>query len=112
MPDSDSLESDVDNKDTPSLISPDPPVEGWRDIESVPLDGTIVDVWLGDGDAEDVEFYCAPGSRRGADWHWRQGRMRPYLGLGLPVVTVRPTHWRHRPAPPVLKKDAQEEGQS
>ena len=79
----------------------DAPQCEWREIATAPKDGTIIDVWLGDASDEDIEFYCAPGTRRSAGWHFRQGRFRPYMGLSLPVVTVRPTHWMHLPAPPV-----------
>lgn len=79
------------------------PVEpsGWQDISTAPKDGTRIDVWLGDGDAEDIEFYCAKGSRRSTDWHWKSGRFRPAMGLQIPVVTVRPTHWMPLPSPPL-----------
>jgi hypothetical protein len=78
-----------------------PPPQTWQPIETAPKDGTLIDVWLGDGSAEDVEFYCASRrSRRSTNWHWREGKFRPFVGLGMPIVTVRPTHWMALPAPP------------
>jgi len=76
-------------------------MSNWRGIETAPKDGTVFDVWLGDADADEVEFYCGPLSRRSTDWHWHRDRFRPVMGLALPVVTVMPTHWMHRPEPPV-----------
>lgn len=78
----------------------EPHEDPWQDISTAPMDGTVVDVWLGDGDDEDLQFYCAPGSRRSCDWAWREGKLRPVMGLQMPVVTVRPTHWIRRPPPP------------
>ena len=72
----------------------------WRLIETVPRDGTPVDVWLGDGDEEDLQFYCGKDSRRSCDWAWQSGKLRPMMGFKMPVVTVRPTHWMPRPKAP------------
>jgi hypothetical protein len=76
----------------------------WQPIENAPKDGTVIDVWLGDADAEDVEFYCTRGTRRSAGWSWRQGKFRPEMGLGMPVVTVRPTHWMPLPSAPEAQR--------
>jgi len=76
-----------------------PPSAGWQGIETAPKDRPI-DVWLGEADEEEVEFYCGKGTRRSTDWQWRDGKFRPMMGLQMPVVTVRPTHWMERPAPP------------
>ena len=73
----------------------------WLPIKTVPTDGTIVDVWLGNADAEDVEFYCVKGTRRSPAWAWRDGKLRPCGGLNITVPTsVKPTHYRHEPPPP------------
>ena len=84
--------------------SPTPPVDdGWRPIETAPRDGTVIDVWLGRAEPEDVEFYCGPGNtRRAASWHWHKGKFRPAMGLedAVPPVFVQPTHWRPLPPPP------------
>lgn len=37
---------------------------GWQPIETAPKDGTIVDVWLGDADESDRNFYCTGKTRR------------------------------------------------
>lgn len=77
-----------------------PDTNGWQPVETVPQDGTIVNVWLGDADDEDVAFYCLPGTRISCGWNWQQGRLRPSMGLSLPVVTVRPTFWMALPKGP------------
>jgi hypothetical protein len=74
--------------------------DAWQPIESAPKDGTVVDVWLGDADDEDVEFYCTPGTRRSCGWAWKLDKFRPVAGLHVLVVTVRPTHWMPLPEPP------------
>lgn len=72
----------------------------WQPIETAPRNGTIVDVWLGDAEEEDIDFYCSPGTRRACDWSWRDGKWRPHIrGLSL-TVFVQPTHWMPLPAPP------------
>lgn len=75
----------------------------WQPIESAPKDGTLVLVWLSDCDDEDRAFYCLGETRVSAGWSWQQGKLRPAVGLMLPVVTVRPSHWMPIPDPP---KDA------
>lgn len=72
----------------------------WQPIETAPKDGSLVDVWLGNAEVDEVEFYCDRGTRRATGWHYRNGKFRPHMGLGLPVVTVTPTHWMPLPAPP------------
>lgn len=72
---------------------------GWKPIKTAPKNGTVIDVWLGNASPEDVEFYCSPGTRRSANWHWFQGRFRPFSGLNVLVTTVDPTHWRPLPPP-------------
>jgi hypothetical protein len=72
----------------------------WRLMETAPRDGTIVDVWLGNAEKDEVEFYCTPGSRRACDWKWQQGKFRPATGLMVLVVTVVPTHWMPIPQGP------------
>ena len=73
----------------------------WQPIETAPQDGSIFDVWLG-GDVElsDLQFYCVPGSRRSSDWHWFEGKFRPYVGLVSVPTFVEPTHWQPLPEPP------------
>lgn len=72
----------------------------WRSIETAPRDGAVFDVWLGDAEPADVEFYCSPGSRRSPGWAWRQGKFRPCTGLTTMTVFVQPTHWMPLPEPP------------
>lgn len=75
-------------------------MSGWQPIETAPRNGTIIDVWLGTADLDDVAFYCGPsGSRRAADWVWVGGKFRPAMGLQMPV-SVEPTHWMPLPEPP------------
>lgn len=73
--------------------------DGWQTMESAPRDGTPIDVWLGDAEDADVQFYCAPETRRSPAWSWQKDKWRPVGGLGSPVF-VQPTHWRHLPSPP------------
>lgn len=79
-----------------------PARSAWQPIADAPRDGSPISVWLGDCDDRDAEFYCAPGCGRLAccPWHWREGRFRPVMGIGLPIVTVRPTLFQLLPAPP------------
>jgi hypothetical protein len=72
----------------------------WQPIETAPKDGTVIDVWLGDADAPEVDFYCTFGTRRSAGWQWRQGKFRPVHGMHVPVVGVQPTHWMPLPEAP------------
>ena len=72
----------------------------WRPIETAPRDGTVIDVWLGNAEPGDVEFYCTPGMKRACDWHWFRGKFRPRLGLQAMPTFVVPTHWRPIPAAP------------
>lgn len=74
---------------------------GWQPIETAPKDGTIVDVWLGDADESDRNFYCTGKTRRSPGWWWSKGKFRPLGGLepAMPVF-VEPTHWMPLPAPP------------
>lgn len=76
------------------------PPPRWQDIATAPSDGTPIDVWLGDGEKDEIDFYCGPsGTRRSASWSYRDGKFRPLMGL-TPVVTIQPTHWMPLPAPP------------
>lgn len=72
----------------------------WQDISTAPKDGTIIDVWLGDAEQADIDFYCPDGSRRSTDWRWQSGKFRPVMGLSIAVTLVQPTHWRRIPEPP------------
>lgn len=73
----------------------------WRPIESAPKDGTCFDAWLGDAEDEDLEFYCGNTKyRRSPNWHWLDGKFRPFMGLRPIPVFVQPTHWQPLPAPP------------
>jgi hypothetical protein len=76
----------------------------WKPIATAPRSDKPINVWLGHADEEDVEFYCVPGTRFSSGWHWRQGKWRPMMGLGMPVVTVQPTHWMEMPPPPVEER--------
>lgn len=72
----------------------------WQPIETAPRDGTIIDVWLGDCDEPDRQFYCTGDTRRSPGWQWENGKFRPATGgLGLPVFW-QPTHWMPLPGPP------------
>lgn len=79
---------------------------GWQPIETAPKDGTIFDVWLGDADASDLDFYCDRGTRRSPSWQWWGDKFRPAAGLKL-LTFVQPTHWIPLPDPPraLLNKD-------
>lgn len=72
----------------------------WRPIETAPKDGTVIDVWLGDADDSDIAFYCTPGTRRSAGWHWKHEKFRPTAGLNILNTWVLPTHWMPLPEPP------------
>jgi hypothetical protein len=73
----------------------------WQPIETAPKDGMIIDVWLGNADQPDLDFYCTPGTRRATNWHYTHGKFRPYLGLPHAMPTfVEPTHWMPLPEPP------------
>jgi len=73
----------------------------WEPIETAPRDGTIFDVWLGNADESDVDFYCTPGTKRSAGWYYTNGKFRPYLGLaGMMPTFVVPTHWMKLQEPP------------
>lgn len=76
---------------------------GWRPIETAPKDGTVIDVWLGDADVSDLDFYCQSRTcKRSANWYWSNGKFRPFTGWDLPLTTfVEPTHWIPLPAPPI-----------
>lgn len=74
-------------------------VSGWQPIETAPRDGSVIDVWLGEATVEEVRFYCTPGTRRSAGWHFQHGKFRPAMGLRMPVI-VQPTHWMPVPGPP------------
>ena len=72
----------------------------WQPIETAPKDGRLFDVWLGDASADDVTFYCTPGTRRSAGWHWFRDKFRPAAGgFQIPTFVV-PTHWRPLPLDP------------
>lgn len=93
----------------PSLSLSPEERETWQPIESAPKDGTLVDVWLGNADPEECEFYCGSKDyRRSTGWRYQHGRFRPHVGLMLPVVTVFPTHWMLLPAPPTTKEQEQD----
>lgn len=72
----------------------------WRPISEAPMDGTIIDVWLGNADDDDLEFFCIRGTRRAPGWAWIYGKWRPTLnGLQMPAF-IQPTHFVLPPAPP------------
>ena len=73
----------------------------WQPIETAPKDGTIIDVWLGDCDEGDRQFYCTGNTRRSPGWWWSGGKFRPLGGLHpLVPVFVEPTHWMPLPKAP------------
>lgn len=72
----------------------------WQDISTAPRDGTVIDVWLGDCDESDRQFYCCGETRRSPGWAWANGKFRPCAGLPGLTVFVRPTHWMPLPEPP------------
>lgn len=73
----------------------------WKPIDSAPQDGTIFDVWLGDADESDIDFYCTKGTKRSAGWYFSNGKFRPHLGLsGMMPTFVIPTHWMELPDGP------------
>jgi hypothetical protein len=82
----------------------------WQPIKTAPKDGSVIDVWLGEADDDEAAFYCTPGTRRSCGWLYRSERFRPAMGLPLPVVTVRPTHWMPLPNPPKAVDDQTVEG--
>lgn len=66
----------------------------WQPIETAPRDGTIIDVWLGEASAQEIHFYCTPGTRRSTAWKFSGGRFRPAIGFYLVPTFVEPTHWK------------------
>lgn len=77
-----------------------PAMSDWQLISTAPKDGTVIDVWLGDADEIDVQFYCTRGTRRAPGWHWHGGKWRPDTGLTTVIVFVQPTHWQPLPRRP------------
>lgn len=77
----------------------------WQPIETAPKDGSVFDVWLGDANEAEAEFYCTPSTRRSCNWLWREGKFRPYGSLHTIPTFVVPTHWRPLPSPPSRPKD-------
>ncbi len=76
---------------------------GWQTMDSAPKDGTIIDVWLEEADEEELNFYCTRGTRRSANWHYLDGKFRPYLGLFKAAVFIQPSHWTPMLPPPTDK---------
>lgn len=73
----------------------------WQQIETAPRDGTVIDVWLGDCDESDRQFYCDADTRRSPAWGWKNGKFRPCSEFpGTMTVFVQPTHWMPLPQPP------------
>ncbi len=72
----------------------------WQPIETAPKDGTVFDVWLGDCDENDRQFYCTGKTRRSPGWAWAREKFRPCGGLPVVTVFVQPTYWMPLPAPP------------
>jgi hypothetical protein len=72
----------------------------WQPIETAPKDGTIIDVWLGEATEDVIDFYCAEGTRRATDWHWKKGQFRPYMPGTMVTVFAQPTYWMPLPDPP------------
>lgn len=80
--------------------------EEWQSIETAPRDGSIFDVWLGDAEHADLNFYCTPGTLRSCNWYWKDGKFRPALGLHTIPTFIVPTHWRPLPSPPSKQEGA------
>lgn len=71
---------------------------GWMPIETVPKDGTAVDLWGVN------HLHPAKTGRRAADVTW--GRVRDWMGNERDDwqhgqgEDFEPTHWMHLPTPP------------
>lgn len=66
--------------------------DGWRPIETVPTDGTRVDVWL-------------PGGRiANCFYNVEEGSLYTPHGYPVSILTGPATHWRPLPAPPVTEE--------
>lgn len=72
----------------------------WQPIETAPKDGSVFDVWLGNADESDRDFYCTVGGFRAPGWHWLNGKFRPFLH-GISITCFQePTHWMPLPDAP------------
>lgn len=72
----------------------------WQPIETAPKDGSVFDVWLGNSDQSERDFYCTDGGFRSPGWHWLNGKFRPFLnGLSIACFAL-PTHWMPLPDAP------------
>jgi hypothetical protein len=76
----------------------------WQPIETAPKDGTVIDVWLGDVNYEDADhaFYVGvPDCKRSPNWHFINGKFRPFAFGQALTVFVEPTHWITKPEAPL-----------
>ena len=74
----------------------------WRDIETAPKDGTVVDLWC-------TRVHCHGDEQqvRKCNVHWGDmanmftGEVYPgWVGLGEIYATNEPSHWMPQPDPP------------
>jgi hypothetical protein len=64
----------------------------WKPIETAPKDGTLIDVCNPHGDrTTDVRW---------EDGHWRHWWIGDFDGMEWRKLSIQPTHWMPRPAPP------------
>lgn len=84
--------------------------QGWRDIESAPRDGTVIDLWANGvrycdcfwhpDDARVGQNYIVGAGDGELDWYTYQD--------GGYWLGVNPTHWQPLPAPPVAAAEGDE----
>lgn len=81
----------------------------WRDIESAPKDGSLVDLWIpkcaqfGEAHRSSGEYSWNKESR---EWELQCGN--PAHGVSLPWLQLA-THWRPIPAPPAIAESKRED---
>lgn len=68
-----------------------------REMSTAPRDGTRIDVYLGDVSESERIWYCGLcNGRWSIDWHFVQGKFRPFLHGAVIPTFVKPTGWRPR----------------
>lgn len=69
----------------------------WRSIETAPMDGTLVDLWI---EADGARFRATDYRWTGTAWEYKHGGTIEYnFGNG----DMRATHWHAIPVPPTRK---------